>query len=89
MDPATVAELCGLDDPDVLVGWTVEELPWLARMPPGRVTSMSAGYRLGPAVAAGIVDARSTAISTMPGLLRGPLRPDVVVVSGRPSGASR
>ena len=38
---------CGLDDPDVLVGWTVEELPWLAAMPPGRVTSMSAGYRLG------------------------------------------
>ena len=29
---------------------------------------------------------RSTAISAMPGLLEGELRPDVAVVSGRPSG---
>jgi acyl-CoA hydrolase len=86
VDPATVAELCGLDDPDVLLGWTVEELPWLEAAAPGRLSSMSAGYRLGRAIAAGVVDARSTAISAMPELLRGRLRPDVVVVSGRPSG---
>jgi acyl-CoA hydrolase len=86
VDPVTVARLCGLDDPDVLLGWTIEELAWLDTMPPGRVSSMSAGYGLGRAVAAGVVDARSTAISVMPGLLRSRLRPDVVVVSGRPSG---
>lgn len=86
VDPATVAARCGLDDPDVVVGWTVEELPWLVGMPPGRVSSMSAGYRLGPAIAAGVVDARSTAISAMPDRLAAALRPDVVVVAGRPSG---
>jgi hypothetical protein len=86
VDPVTVATLCGLDDPDVLVGWTVEELPWLAGMAPGRVTSLSAGYRLGPAIAAGVVDVRSTAISALSGLLQGRWRPDVAVVAGRPSG---
>ena len=84
-DPATIAGLVGLDEPAVLLGWTVEELPWLAAMPPGRVTSISAGYRLGPAIAAGVVEARSTRISALPALLGGDLRPDVVVVSARPA----
>jgi acyl-CoA hydrolase len=86
VDPDTVARLCDLAEPDVLAGWTIEELPWLEAMPPGRVTGMSAGYRLGPAVAAGVVQVRSTPISVMPRLLEGEFRPDVVVVSGRPSG---
>lgn len=86
VDPATVARLCDLDEPDVLLGWAVEELPWLEAMPPGRVTGLSAGYRLGRGVAAGVVQVRSTAISAMPALLEGELRPDVAIVSGRPSG---
>ncbi len=87
VDPATVARLCDLDEPDVLLGWTVEELPWLATMPPGRVTTTTnAGNRLARAVSAGVVQVRSTAISAMPGLLAGELRPEVAVVSGRPSG---
>jgi len=86
VDPATVAGLCDLDEPGVLLGWTVEEHAWLEAMAPGRVTSMSAGYSLRRAIAAGVVQARSTAISAMPRLLAGELRPDVAVVSGRPSG---
>lgn len=86
VDPATVARLSGLDEPDILLGWTIEELPWLATIEPERVTGMSAGYRLGRAVAAGVVRVRSTAISAMPAVLQGELRPDVAVVSGRPSG---
>ena len=86
VDPAAVARLCGLDEPDVLLGWTVEELGWVERMPPGRVTSMSAGYGLRRAIAAGAVQVRSTPISAMPRLLEDELRPDVAVVSGRPSG---
>jgi acyl-CoA hydrolase len=87
VDPATVAGLCDLDEPDVLLGWTVEELPWLETMPPGRVTTTTtAGNRLARAVAAGVVQVRSTAISSMPALLEGELRPDVAVVSGRPAG---
>ena len=87
VDPGTVARLCDLDEPDVLLGWTVEELPWLETMPPGRVTTTTnAGNRLARAVRAGVVQVRSTAISAMPGLLAGELRPEVAVVSGRPSG---
>lgn len=86
VDPAAVARLCDLDEPDVLLGWTVEEVPWLEAIGPERVTSVSAGYRLGRAVAAGVVQVRSTAISAMPGVLEGELRPDVAVVSGRPAG---
>ncbi len=87
VDPATVAGLCGLSEPDVLLGWTVEELPWLETMPAARVTTTSnAGNRLGRAVGAGVVQVRSTPISAMPGLLEGELRPDVAVVSGRPAG---
>jgi acyl-CoA hydrolase len=86
VDPDTVARLCSLSEPDVLLCWTVDELPWLETMPPGRVTAMSAGYRLSKAVAAGAVSVRSTPISAMPALLGDGLRPDVVVVSGRPSG---
>ena len=87
VDPATVARLCALSEPDVLLGWTVEELPWLETMPPGRVTTTTnAGNRLARAVTAGVVQVRSTAISAMPALLEGELRPDVAVVSGRPAG---
>jgi acyl-CoA hydrolase len=86
VDPATVATMCDLVDPDVLVGWTVEELPWLEAMPPGRVTAVSAGYRLGRAVNAGAVQVRSTKISAMPALFEREFRPDVVVVAGRPAG---
>lgn len=87
VDPATVAGLCGLgDDVDVLLGWTVDELPWLEAMPAGRVTSMSAGYRLAKAIAAGVVTVRSTPLSAMPAMLAGERRPEVAVVSGRPSG---
>jgi acyl-CoA hydrolase len=86
VDPATVARLSGLDEPDILLGWTIEELPWLATIEPERVTSMSAGYRLGRAVAAGVVRVRSTAIAAMPAVLEAELRPDVAVVSGRPAG---
>jgi hypothetical protein len=87
VDPTTVAELCGLDDDvDVLLSWAVEELPWLESMPPGRVTTMNAGYRLAKAVAAGVAAVRSTPISALPALLAGEWRPEVAVVSGRPSG---
>jgi len=87
VDPATVARLCDLSEPDVLLGWTVEELPWLETMPRRRVTTTTnAGNRLSRAVTAGVVQVRSTAISAMPGVLEGELRPDVAVVSGRPAG---
>jgi hypothetical protein len=82
-DPDAVAAVAGVDDPDILLGWTVEDLPWLESLAPGRATSVSAGYRLGPAVAAGVVAVRSTPISRLPALLAGELRPDVVVVTGR------
>ncbi len=87
VDPATVAGLSGLgNDVDVLLGWAVEELPWVEAMAPGRVTTMNAGYRMAKAVAAGVVAVRSTRISTVPARLAAEWRPEVAVVSGRPSG---
>lgn len=86
VDPETVARLCDLPDPAVLLGWTVDELPWLETSPPGTLTTVMGGYQLGKAVGAGVVTVRSTPHSLLPGLLGGELRPDVVVVSGRPSG---
>lgn len=87
VDPATVADLAGIgDDVDVLLGWTIEELPWVESMPPGRVTTMNGGYRLAKAVTAGVATVRSTRLSTLPGRLAGEWLPDVAVVSGRPSG---
>jgi acyl-CoA hydrolase len=87
VDPATVAKLAGLgDDVDVLLGWAIEELPWMESMPPGRVTTTNAGYRMAKAVADGVANVRSTRLSTLPGLLAGDWRPEVAVVSGRPSG---
>src|SRR5207248_4346849 len=53
---------------------------------PGRGASMSAGCGLGTAAAAGTVAGRARPISGMPRVLEDELRPDVVVVSGRPSG---
>ena len=85
-DPAVIAGLMGLDEPDLLIGWTVEDLPWLDALPAGRAWSVSAGYRLDKAVAAGTVGYLPVPLSGMPRLLAGPFRPDVAVVAGRPVG---
>ncbi|MGH9034499.1 MAG: acetyl-CoA hydrolase/transferase C-terminal domain-containing protein, partial [Acidimicrobiia bacterium] len=85
-DPAVIAGLAGLDEPDLLIGFTVEDLPWLDSLPAGRAWSVSAGYRLDKVVAAGTVRYLPVALSGVPRLLAGPFRPDVAVVSGRPAG---
>ena len=85
-DPAVIAALVGLDDPDLLIGWTVEDFPWLDSLPPGRTFGISAGYRLDKAVASGSVRYVPVPLSGVPRLLAGIFRPEVAVVSGRPAG---
>jgi hypothetical protein len=52
-DPIVIAALVGLEQPDLLLGWTVEDLRWLDLLPAGRAWSVSAGYRLDKAVVSG------------------------------------
>jgi acyl-CoA hydrolase len=84
-DPAVISGLVGLGEPDVLLGWTVEDLPWLDSLPPGRAWSVSAGYGLDKALASGAVRYLPVPLSAMARLLAGPFRPDVAVVAGRPA----
>jgi len=85
-DPTVIAGLVGLDEPDLLLGWTVEDLPWLDALPAGRAWSVGAGYRLDKAVASGTVRYLPVPLSGVPRLVAGPFRPEVAVVSGRPAG---
>lgn len=85
-DPAVIAGLAGLEEPELLLGWTVEDLPWLDSLPAGRAWSVSAGYRLDKAVASGRVRYLPVPLSGVARLLAGPFRPEVAVVSGRPAG---
>ncbi len=85
-DPAVIADLMGLAESDLLVGWTVEDLSWVDSLPEGRTWSVSAGYRLDKPVAVGTVRYLPVPLSGVPRLLAGPFRPEVAVVSGRPAG---
>ncbi len=85
-DPAVMADLMGLVESDLLLGWTVEDLPWVDSLPEGRVWSVGAGYRLDKPVAVGTVRYLPVPLSGVPRLLAGPFRPEVAVVSGRPAG---
>jgi acyl-CoA hydrolase len=66
--------------PEVLLGWTPEDRPWLAD-PTLRGRTVMAGYALAGAVADGRVRYVPVRLSAIPRLL-GQLGPDAVVVSG-------
>ncbi len=87
-DPAVIAGLVGLDEFDVLLGWTVETPSWVDGLPAGRAWSVSAGYGLDKAVASGNLRYLPVPLSAMPRLLAGPFQPDVAVVTGRPVGGA-
>jgi len=78
--PATVAAAVGLSDPEVLLGWTLDDRPWLAD-PALRGTTVVPGYALAGAVADGRLRYLPRRLSAMPRLLA-ELRPDVAVVAG-------
>ena len=78
-DPGDVADLAGLGEAEVLLGWVVREPPWLgaARFP---VTTLMPGPGTRSALASGTVRAVPARLSAFPGLLAGRLRPAVAVV---------
>ena len=80
VSPGRVEELLGLDAPEVLLGWTPEDRPWLADDELRGVTTMG-GYALDPAVRAGRLRYLPTRLSAVPALVRR-TAPDVAVVAG-------
>ncbi|MCU1455133.1 MAG: putative acetyl-CoA hydrolase/transferase [Acidimicrobiales bacterium] len=82
ISPAEVCEMLGLRDPQTLIGWTVEDTPWLADLEPGRTRSIMGGYGLTAAIADGRVTYLPVRLASVPRLLAGALRPNVAVVSG-------
>jgi len=84
-DPAAVAALAGLDDPEVLLGWIVRTPAWLATTSLS-VTTLQTGPGTRAAVAAGRVRPVASRLSAVPRLLAGRLRPTVAVVAAYPDG---
>lgn len=68
------------DVPDLLLGWTPEDRPWL-HSPDLRGWTIMAGYALGAAVADGRLEYVPVRLSAVPRLLRDTLMPDVAVVT--------
>src|SRR5262249_37259358 len=84
--PDAVAALTGLTEPEVLLGWTPDERPWLAS--PGlRGRTMVAGDGRARAVAAGRLRYLPVRLSAVPRLVE-ELRPEVAVVTGVRRGVS-
>jgi acyl-CoA hydrolase len=79
--PDTIAAIAGLDDAEVLLGWTAEDRPWLAS-PALRGRTLLAGYALASAVADGRLEYLPVRLSSVPRLVADVLRPDVAVVTG-------
>jgi acyl-CoA hydrolase len=81
--PLAVAALLGItgNDVRVVVGWTPEARSWLYD-PAVRGHALMAGYSLGPPIADGRLTYLPVRLSSVPGLVRDALRPDVAVVAG-------
>ncbi len=84
--PAAVAEAAGVDDREVLVGWTPESRSWFDS-PDLRGRTTFPGYGAAGAVAAGRLRYLPVRLSAVPNLVRGVLRAEVAVVVGVRRGA--
>jgi acyl-CoA hydrolase len=79
--PGLIAELSGLRNPAVLMGWTPEERPWL-QSPTLRGFTIMAGYALAGAVSERRLQYLPVRLSAVPRLVAGLLRPDIAIVTG-------
>jgi acyl-CoA hydrolase len=79
--PDLVAKIAGLDDDEVLLGWTPEDRDWLAA-PTLHGRTVLAGYALARPVADGRLEYVPVRLSALPRLVDDALRPDVAVVTG-------
>jgi Acetyl-CoA hydrolase/transferase C-terminal domain len=79
--PDAVVGAAGLSgEPEVILGWVLENHPWLAA-PTLRGRTTMAGYALAPLVADGRLSPVSVRLSAIPSMLAH-LRPDVCVATG-------
>jgi acyl-CoA hydrolase len=87
VSPRHAAMLAGLDEYEVLLGWTPEPCDWLAE-PALRGRAVMAGYALAPAIADGRLQYLPVRLSMVPRLVEDALRPEVAVVRGVPRGSA-
>jgi acyl-CoA hydrolase len=79
--PGDVLAAAGLTgEPEVIIGWSLEDLPWFAS-PSLRGRTTMAGYALGAAVATGHLTSISVRLSAVP-MFIAHAEPDVCVVGG-------
>ena len=81
--PWELSGLTGMADPQVLLGWSPQPLPWLERLSVGQAWSVMGGYSLTGLIGQGAVRYLPVRLSAVPKLLAGARRPDVTVVRGR------
>jgi acyl-CoA hydrolase len=81
--PAAVAAAAGCagDDVEVVLGWTLDDRPWLAS-PDLRGRTLLPGYALHEPVRAGRLRYVPVRLSAIPRLISDTLRPDIAVVTG-------
>ena len=84
-DPAVVAQLAGLLEPEVVLGWVLRDPAWL-RTTSLPVTTLLVGPGTRAAVGSGRVRPVAARLSAFPGLLAGRLRPTVLVVGAHADG---
>ncbi len=86
-DPAAIASLTGLVDPELLLGWVVRTPGWLKETAVP-VSTLLTGSGLRSAIASGLVRSTPARLSSVPGLLAGARRPAVAVVGAVADGTA-
>jgi hypothetical protein len=79
--PEDIARITGVGDPEVLLGWTVGDRPWLSSGDLRGLTTFP-GWGLGPSGADRRLSYVPARLSSLPRLLQGLFRPEVAVVAG-------
>lgn len=84
--PPAAFERIGVPDADLLLGWVIQDAPWLHDLTEHSARSIMGGYALRPHIDRGAVGYLPVRYSSMPRLLADALRPDYLLVRGRPRG---
>ncbi|HVW40017.1 MAG TPA: acetyl-CoA hydrolase/transferase C-terminal domain-containing protein [Amycolatopsis sp.] len=85
--PDQAAELLSSTGVTPLLGWVLQDVPWLADLRAGGAVATMGGQVLAPLIARGAVSYLPVRVASMPRLIQGPLRPDLLVVRGRSRGS--